>query len=164
MPSVLVGLECRQTRLISREGWRVQPDWGRGWLSVRLSVTSTGACRGGYSTRLFYPKLTKHKSNGGTLSPDLYSPTMRIVMGIVCQHCGGVSLITSRGNNRIGPYPRVRERDMFVVACTCGRKQGFHKNDLKPYEVSEAACALGFDAPGKYIKGQARYVRRSGAA
>ena len=47
MPSVIVGLEFRQTRLISREGWRVQPDRGRGWLSVRLSVISTGAYRAG---------------------------------------------------------------------------------------------------------------------
>jgi hypothetical protein len=89
---------------------------------------------------------------------------MRIAMGIVCQDCRGVSLITSTGNGRIRPYPRVRERDMFVLACTCGRKQDFHKNDLKPFQVSEAAYALGFDGPGKYIKGQARYVRRSGAA
>jgi hypothetical protein len=41
----------------------------------------------------------------------------------------------------------------------CGRKQIFHKNELKPFEVSESAYALGHAAPGNHSKPQARYIK-----
>lgn len=39
---------------------------------------------------------------------------------------------------------------MFVLACSCGGQQSFHKNDLRPYVVSERDYARGYAKPGEY--------------
>jgi len=71
-------------------------------------------------------------------------------MGIACERCAIVYLITRTGNSRIGCSPRTLDAGMFVVACNCGRKQSFHKNDLRPFVVSELCYERGYARPGEY--------------
>jgi hypothetical protein len=77
---------------------------------------------------------------------------MRISMGIACERCGTLFLITSAGNPHIRPAPRPRETGMYFLDCICGGKQLFHKNYLKPFTVSEHSHMLGFAKRGHYAK------------
>jgi len=62
---------------------------------------------------------------------------MPISMGIICEKCGIVYLITTRASNQhISCLPRTAGPGMFSLKCSCGATRSFHKNDLKPYSVS----------------------------
>jgi hypothetical protein len=71
-------------------------------------------------------------------------------MGIACERCAIVYLVTRTGNNRIACSPRTLGAGMFVLACSCGGQQSFHKNDLRPYGVSERDYARAYAKPGEY--------------
>jgi hypothetical protein len=70
-------------------------------------------------------------------------------MGIVCEQCGIVYLITA-ANKFFGYLPRLGF-EMFTLTCTgCGTKRSFHKNDLAPCSVSAHDYARGYAARGEY--------------
>lgn len=71
---------------------------------------------------------------------------MPISMGIICEKCGIVYLITTRASC----LPRTADPGMFSLNCSCGATRSFHKNDLKPYSVSTDVLARGFAKGGEY--------------
>ncbi len=71
-------------------------------------------------------------------------------MGIACERCAIVHLVTRTGNHRIGCSSRTLGAGLFVLACTCGGQKSFHKYDLRPYVVSERDYARGYAKPGEY--------------
>jgi hypothetical protein len=76
---------------------------------------------------------------------------MPISMGIICEKCGIVYLITTRASNQhINCLPRTAGPGMFSLKCSCGATRSFHKNDLKPYSVSTDVLARGFAKGGEY--------------
>ena len=76
---------------------------------------------------------------------------MPISMGIMCEKCGIVCLITAAAKNRIDRLPRSGDPDMFTLTCTgCAATRSFHKNDLKLYVVSAQDYARGYAKRGEY--------------
>ena len=76
---------------------------------------------------------------------------MPISMGIICEKCGIVYLITAQANNQhISCLPRTAGPGMFNLKCSCGATRSFHKNGLKPYSVSTAVHARGYAEGGEY--------------
>ena len=76
---------------------------------------------------------------------------MSISMGIICEKCGIVYLITTAANNHIDCLPRSAGPGMFTLTCTaCGTTRSFHKNDLKPYTVSAHGYGRGYAERGEY--------------
>jgi hypothetical protein len=75
---------------------------------------------------------------------------MPIAMGINCEKCGIVYLITTATNDFIEYVPRAGF-DVFALRCRrCGTTRSFHKNDLKPYSVSTHDYARGYAERGEY--------------
>lgn len=75
---------------------------------------------------------------------------MPISMGIICEKCGIVYLITATSNNRIDFVPSAGS-EMFTLTCaTCKMKRSFHKSDLTPYVVSPRGYAKGYAERGEY--------------
>ena len=85
---------------------------------------------------------------------------MPISMGVVCEECGILYLITAKGNKHIDCLPSSAGPDMFVLRCTaCGIRRSFHKNDLRPYAVSIDSYTRGYAKPDEY-KAQQGPARR----
>lgn len=79
---------------------------------------------------------------------------MPISVGIICESCGIVYLITAKANNRITLQPRTADPGMFTLSCSCGATRPFHKNDLKPYAVSTLVLERGRARRGEYCEQQ----------
>jgi hypothetical protein len=73
---------------------------------------------------------------------------MPISIGIICESCGIVYLITARAH--IALQPRTADPGVFTLSCSCGATRPFHKTDLRPYTVSTQVLARGFAIPGQY--------------
>jgi len=50
---------------------------------------------------------------------------MPISIGIICESCGIVYLITARAH--IALQPRTADPGMFTLSCSCGATRPFHK-------------------------------------
>ena len=75
---------------------------------------------------------------------------MPISIGIVCEKCGIVYLITATSNNRIDFVPSAGS-EMFTLTCaTYKMKRSFHKSDLTPYVVFTRGYAKGHGERGEY--------------
>ncbi len=75
---------------------------------------------------------------------------MPISIGIICEKCGIVYLITATSNNRID-FVASAGSEMFTLTCaTCKMKRSFHKSDLMPYTVSTRGYAKGYAERGEY--------------
>jgi len=88
---------------------------------------------------------------------------MRISMGIACEKCAIVYLITSTGNKHIARLPRIVGPGMFVLKCAGGSRKSFHKSNLRPYVVSVQGYAKGYAKPGEYTTRQSRSGKPSHA-
>jgi hypothetical protein len=75
---------------------------------------------------------------------------MSISIGISCEKCGIVYLITTKANNRITCLPRTAGPAMFSLKCSCGAARSFHKGDVRPYSVSEYGYDRGYAERGEY--------------
>jgi uncharacterized OB-fold protein len=77
---------------------------------------------------------------------------MPISVGIVCEKCGTVYVVSKAAGVQIECMPCSARTGMFTLRCTaCGRIRSFHKNDLKPYTLSTRNATLGHAKPGEYI-------------
>jgi hypothetical protein len=78
--------------------------------------------------------------------------TMPISMGIACEKCGVVYVVSKAAGVQIDYMPCSAGPGMFILACTArGRITSFHKSDLKPYTLSTRSAMRGHARPGEYI-------------
>jgi hypothetical protein len=86
---------------------------------------------------------------------------MPIAMGILCENCGIVYLITAAPSNRIACVPQAGS-ETFALSCNvCGTTRSFHKPDLKAYQVSAGSYACGYAERGEYsVREQTRISLR----
>ena len=77
---------------------------------------------------------------------------MPIALGIPCEKCGTVYLVSALVERRhIDSMPRSAGVGMFTLKCgACPSVRSFHKNDLRPYIVSPQIYAAGYAARGQY--------------
>jgi hypothetical protein len=71
-------------------------------------------------------------------------------MGIICEKCGIVYLISAASNNRIDFVPGAGSEMFTLTRATCKIKRSFHKSDLTPYVVSTRGSAKGYAERGEY--------------
>ena len=77
---------------------------------------------------------------------------MPISMGIACERCGIVYLVSKAAGVQIGYVPRRGNPSTFILTCTaCGTKRSFFKSDLKPYALSTRSFTIGHAKPGEYF-------------
>jgi len=77
---------------------------------------------------------------------------MPISMGIVCEKCGIVYVVSKAVGIQIESMPHRAGPDMFILKYTaCGRIRSFHKSELKPYTLSTRSATIGHAKPGEYI-------------
>jgi len=102
------------------------------------------------------PELDQVARKGNPSTP-LLDWTMPISMGIICEKCGIVYLITSKANNhRINCLPSSASAGLFTLKCSCGAVRSFHRGDLTLYSVPTLAYAGGYAQRGEYNMRQDR--------
>lgn len=78
---------------------------------------------------------------------------MPISVGIACNKCGIVYLVSKAAGTQIGYVPRRGDPGTFVLKCTaCGTTRSFFKSDLKPYTLSTRSFTIGHAKPGEFLQ------------
>jgi hypothetical protein len=78
-------------------------------------------------------------------------------MGISCEACGIVHLVTATVNRRID-HLRQAGSEMFILTCAgCRTKRSFDESDLTPYSVSTLGYIKGYVERGNTMRGGTLY-------
>jgi hypothetical protein len=78
---------------------------------------------------------------------------MPIQVGVMCEKCGTVYLIAHPDAlKRISRNPQSEASGMYTLTCPfpCGTIRSFHKNEMKPYSISDHSRERGFAKKSDY--------------